>query len=102
MLFQSPPPRGRRRTYLPRVFEATEFQSPPPRGRRPSASLVSTKAGRFNPRLRGEGDLSGDDPYADETMFQSPPPRGRRCRLDPGKRTPRLVSIPASAGKATK
>jgi len=79
MVFQSTPPRGRRRQASRLAASLLLFQSTPPRGRRPGECLC----------------------VRDHVTFQSTPPRGRRPTLSPsGYRTGR-VSIHASAREAT-
>ncbi len=55
-LFQSTPPRGRRRLELIDQPAVGLFQSTPPRGRRPTPRRAPSRPRCFNPRLRAGGD----------------------------------------------
>ena len=79
VMFQSTPPRGRRRSSHAHSAGGTSFQSTPPRGRRPGACRLSGREPGFNPRLRAGGDGTTHCPG---------------CKRDP-------VSIHASAREAT-
>ena len=68
-MFQSTPPRGRRRGAELNLIQRCKFQSTPPRGRRPPAELI---------RL------------PDELRFQSTPPRGRRRNSTPTGYAPHI------------
>ena len=104
--------------------QCMEFQSTPPHGRRQAARhKFRQRRGSFNPRLRTGGDASrvslarsassfnprlrtGGDPRATERevsviLFQSTPPHGRRHGLDEQQKSPKDVSIHASAREAT-
>ena len=124
-IFQSTPPRRRRRGFDNQAVINKLFQSTPPRRRRLLLLLVSTFPQDFNPRLREGGDgfywskhckrclisihASAKEAtfehllyVLDEHIFQSTPPRRRRpiSSRSRGRRS-QEISIHASAKEAT-
>ncbi|HHV05628.1 MAG TPA: hypothetical protein GXX60_03785 [Anaerolineaceae bacterium] len=101
----------------------TMFQSTPPRGRRRRNLDERAKGTGFNPRLHAGGDTITGDQYkgmagfqstpprgrrlgetehvAVGVVFQSTPPRGRRLRYSEEDLQARVVSIHASTREAT-
>ncbi|HHV05626.1 MAG TPA: hypothetical protein GXX60_03770 [Anaerolineaceae bacterium] len=77
------------------------FQSTPPRGRRRLPNSPKIDNG-FNPRLHAGGDTRTTTPRTTTSKFQSTPPRGRRLGKLDNLANSNLVSIHASTREATK
>ena len=100
-VFQSTPPRRRRRLPLSAAQGKVLFQSTPPRRRRPQKKRWITSRHYFNPRLRVGGDGWWQLEDGSWVAFQSTPPRGRRRGIGFPSVCCFIISIHASAREAT-